>query len=348
MKIIFLGDSISTQKAGIHYFGLQLIKQITETYQEHDYVVISSRFLGLENIKEIVVPIKTYIPYHLRLRQFWVIPNLVTQEDADIVIELAHFGPFNIPSKIKRVTVIHDLSPIIFKEHHNYFSYLAHKFFMPRIVNNADYLICNSNTTCESITELYPHSKNKISVVYPKIEIEDSLVRDKINENYFLTIGTLEPRKNYEKLISGYDFYRSKGGSNKLKIIGAKGWKTKSILKAINDSSYANDIEWLGYVSREKMIECLKESIALISASIFEGFGLPVLEAMSFSKPLILSKIQVYQEIAEDGALYFDTFDSNSMGQALLKSEQILPNLRAGSNRRFEELNKVKLKLPFL
>jgi len=348
MNVVFLGDSISTQNTGIHYFGKQLIEQITNKYKDHSYTVISSTELKFKGVKNIVVPISKYIPFHLRLRQLYEIPNLLNKEAPDVVIELAHFGPFRLKPGIKRITVIHDLSPILHREYHNLFSYLAHKLILPNIISSAEYLICNSNTTKRSIEDKFHITTAKTVVVYPRTKPKDTLKDLNLDYEYFLALGTLEPRKNYQNLIGGFNYYKAKGGDKKLVIIGAKGWKTKKIFTAMDSSEFKDDIIYLGYVERELINTYLKNASALVSASLFEGFGLPVLEAMSYTIPLILSDIDVYKEIAGNRTIYFDPLRVEDIGEALFSCQHQERELAEISKERYREISSKEFELPFL
>ena len=322
MKVIFLADSISEQREGIHYFGLQLIKQIVDTYPEHEYLAISTKADAVPNIQNQVIPIDNHLPFGFRIRQFTSIPNYINSQKPDVVIELAHFGPFMLHREIKRITVIHDLSPLNYPEYHTLGSYLAHKTLLRRILKKANDIIVNSESTKYSIVNYYTIFQKKIQVCYPKLEQADTPTDSPIlNRPYFLAIGTIEPRKNYKLVLEAYEAYRGRGGEHQLVIIGKIGWKTKNILQQLDHHPFKEDITLTGYVKREVLVNYLYYCSAYISASHNEGFGLPVYEALQFQKILILSDIPIYKEIAGECAQFFKKDDADALCKCMLNYE---------------------------
>ena len=170
MKIVFLADCITTQKAGIHYYARNLVDQIIKSYPEHDYYLVASEKIEDLQISQIIVPINEFIPFHLRWRQVFIIPKEVGKVNPDYVIELAHFGPFNLRSAIDRVTVIHDLTPITHPRWHPFISSITHKLILPYVVKRAKYIITNSSWTKAQIKRYYQKNDQDVLVSYPRLK----------------------------------------------------------------------------------------------------------------------------------------------------------------------------------
>lgn len=346
MRIVFLADAISTQTAGIHYYGKQLIQNITSTYPAHTYLVISTQALNLDNTEDVVVSNKGDSSISLRLRQIIKLPQIVDKLNPDIVIELAHFGPFRLRPSIKRVTVVHDLTPITHPQFHGLSSNLSHKILLGGILSKAAHIICNSNTTKQAILANYPNTNGKINVVYPRLDIVSNQKQEK--ENYFLSIGTIEPRKNYPILLAGFDSYCEQGGTSRMKIIGSQGWGMREFQRSFNQMKHISKVDIHHEVGRDGLFDYLAKSKAYVSCSHYEGFGLPVLEAMSQSVPLVLSDIEVYREIADDVALFFDKDDKIALSHQLQSIENYLDSFSKKSFEKYETFEAMKLSLPFL
>ncbi len=297
-KIGFYGDSILLQQAGISHYNSMLLDWFSNSFADEELISIlpfeASKIKGQTK----VISLKKW-PLHQRFRSLVNIPNYVNKNNFDLVIEPAHFGPLRIKPATKRVTVIHDLSPINHPRFHPWLSTFMHKRFIKRILEKTDLIIVNSETTKQEVSEFNPALKNKICVLYPIIETEkkvNSIGCRKLEDPYLLSVGTIEPRKNYEFLIDVYTKFAEREPQFKLVILGADGWKNKSFynkLKALNNPN----IILTGYVSSEDKQSWYKHAAAYLSPSYYEGFGLPVLEAMSFDLPLFLSNISAYQEI---------------------------------------------------
>lgn len=345
MKVVFLADSISTQNAGIHYYGMQLVENIVKSYPENTYQIISTKQLNITGVDDVVVPMESESNISLRIRQLLKLPKIVNKLNPDIAIELAHFGPFRLNKNITRATVIHDLTPITHPQFHGFLSTLSHKVLLPKIISKAKHIICNSATTKNAVQKKYKVSSSKLFVAYPKPEAVQFLGLDR--EDFFVTIGTIEPRKNYVKLIKAFNIYKSKGGVNKLVIIGSKGWKMPEVQEILEDNEYKDAIKILHDIDREEIFKYLAKAKAFVSASHYEGFGLPVLEAMSQQTPLLLSDIEAYHEIADGVAIFFDQNNLEDISEAMFNVEKNAASNQA-LQQRYLQFKSAQLNLPFL
>ena len=146
MTIAIIADVLDTQTTGIYTYLRQLLNALYTNDKVNQYVLIRTKSsLEYPKWKHITIPVSTYFPFHQRIRQLRSIPKILTNLNIDLVFEPAHFGPFNLPKRIKRVTMIHDLTPILFPKHHDFTSYIAHKLLLRRILKRADGIIVNSN-----------------------------------------------------------------------------------------------------------------------------------------------------------------------------------------------------------
>jgi len=352
-KIVFLADCLVTQKAGIHFFAKQFIKRAISQYPDNQYFIVLPYPYGELNAKEILVPIKKWLPGHFRLRSFIEIPKAVKQLEPDLVIEMAHFGPFNLSSGIKKATVIHDLTPINFPEWHDKMSYLTHHIFLPKLLANSDYLVVNSDQTKDDLISFFPKAKSKILRSYPSLEDQQSKENEDLtgllkDESYLLSVGTIEPRKNYLTLIKAFDKLASKFSKLHLRIVGYKGWKSKNVFELIERSSFMDRIILEGYTTDSRLRSLYTNATAFVFPSLYEGFGLPLLEALSFGLPILSSNIPTSKEVCADAALYFETTDDRALVEQallLLQNEILRDEYAQKSKDRFIVFNQAQLQL---
>lgn len=339
MKIVILADSISTQNSGIHYYGVQFVERLISQYPENEYHLIATRKLDQFDVPQSIVPLKKF-PMHLRIRQYFSIPKIVRKLNPDHVIELAHFGPFRLASKIKRTTIIHDLTPVYFPAYHSRMSYWMHKILMPGLIKKANSIIVNSTQTKEDVLKFEPSSSSKLSTIFPDINIPPSTKNAKhASGKYLLSVGTIEPRKNYKLLIEAFKEIGEKYKDLKLIIVGQMGWKMEDFKRLVDTHPYKERIIITGFVSREELWSYYKNAIAFIFASNYEGFGIPVLEACYHGLPLLLSDVPTSREIASDAAIYFDKENAHDLSEktiALLASVQSLNQIGELAKTRFE------------
>lgn len=323
MHIVFLADPIDTQQAGIHAYCLNGLKAILDHNTKHQITIIKQtpkNFHPKAKIKAIKNPLNTaYNP----IRKFWSIPNAIRKLNPDVVVEMAHFGPFNLPKNIKRVTVIHDLIPIKFPKTHYSKSNLAHRILLPRILKQATRIITPSKAVEQDLHELYPCTSGKTQAIYlggeiPATDTLSDLPNFIPSEPYFFHAGTFEPRKNHRTLLQAYQHYRDQGGPvKKLLLAGEKGWKSNKIYKAIKNHPYRSEIINLGPLPQHKLIPLYSNAHAFIFPSLYEGFGLPLLEAMKCGAPCISAHNSSLIEVGGDGVLFFETEQSNDLAKKM-------------------------------
>jgi glycosyltransferase involved in cell wall biosynthesis len=144
-----------------------------------------------------------------------LIPLLINLKRVDAVIEPAHFGPFNLLPRIRRVTIIHDLTPILFPELHRWHSQFLQNRFLRGILRRTHLIVANSDNTAKDIARIYPEVAGKVHRIYPgRNETfafrEDAAVLDKygVRRPYFLFVGTIEPRKNLLVLLEAFRIFK--------------------------------------------------------------------------------------------------------------------------------------------
>ncbi len=326
MKIAILADPLDTQYAGIHVFCKELIAALLHLDQINQYFIVRANPSNdFPNATELIFPIKN-IPLHNRFRQFTSIPKKLKELKIDVAIEMAHFGPFGLDASVKKVTFIHDLTPIIFPAFHSRLSYVMHKRLLPSILKRADLILCNSETSKNDLKEYYPFSETKTLVTYlgaNKIfkPTHDKSILEKYNiiGPYFLFVGTIEPRKNVETLFAAWKQFKKTGGKEKLVIAGKKGWAFGDLIKDIEHDSFADEIICTDFVPEGDLPALYSHATAFVYPSHYEGFGLPVLEAMACSSPVILANNSALLEVGGSAAMYFKTEDAEALTKLLTK-----------------------------
>ncbi|MEM6318066.1 MAG: glycosyltransferase family 1 protein [Bacteroidota bacterium] len=306
MKIAIIADALDYQYAGIYYYTKELINGLMAIDQQNEYWIVRSKSAPLANANfhELVVPIPSF-PGGSTYRLLATIPKLLANKGMDIVVEPRHFGPFNLPKRIKRITVIHDLSPIHFPRWHTFVSSQLQLIFLPRILKRADFIITNSAFTAKDVIKNFPFAANKTKGVllgkesfFKPSKNPALLEKYQLEAPYILYTGTIEPRKNLPFLLTAFERLKINHTNElQLVIVGKKGWKSAPFLKAVEASPYKKDIRQLGYVPREDLVTLYSSAKVFVYPSFFEGFGLPVLEAMACGIPVLVSNTSCLPEI---------------------------------------------------
>ena len=303
----------------------ELLVALSKIDSKNEYIIVRSESKNeFEGMEEIVVPYKSFPGYRL-WRLFFQVPKILAQKKVDIVVEPAHFGPFNLPKKIKRVTVIHDMTVFLYPKFHVFLSQYLQRKFLPGILKRADLIITNSSHTTKDVLKFFPEHKHKTYSVLlgkeksiePRMD-QSILKKYNVDQPYILNVGTLEPRKNIPMLVEAFSRFKQRSGtSHKLVLIGKKGWKSEDIFKAVNESVFKDDIIWLGYIDKEELPVFYSMAEVFAYPSIYEGFGLPVIEAMAFGTPVITSNISSLPEVGGSAVLYIDPGSTSELADRL-------------------------------
>ena len=327
MRIVIIADPIDEQYAGVYYYTKHLIEALIKIDKKNEYIFIHSRpndfFTGQ---KEVIIPNYRWLPGWMTLRKFVFISFALRKIKPDVVLEPAHIGPFSFLWNCKKVVTIHDLTPVLFPQYHIKISSFIHKLFLPIILRNADGILVPSECTKKDIERIYK-PKVPIQVTYEAVtddfhpsskkQIKEIMHKFGIEKSYILSVGTLEPRKNLITLLNAYKFLKEKGYDYQLVIVGKKGWYFKKFLEEIEN--FGKNIIIAGYISRNELSAFYSGAEVMVFPSLYEGFGLPPLEAMQCGCTVICSNTSSLPEICEEAAIYIDPHKSGKLEKALLR-----------------------------
>lgn len=319
MKIAIIADPLDNQSAGVHIYTKGLVEALLKYENDNEYILIREKkdFNLPSKVQQIAIPNYRFIPLFASLRLFLIIPLVLRHLKVDAVVEPAHFGPFNLPQHIQRITVIHDLTPLLFPYYHRWHGQMLQRLFLPRILKKTHLIIAVSQHTAHDLARLFPFTKPKIVVISPGCDSffkptpsKAVLKKWQINAPYFLSVGTIEPRKNLLLLLQAYQQFRERHEERVLLVIvGGKGWKYKSFYKELAQHLYREDILLLGFVDKQDLPPLYTLALALLYPSLYEGFGLPILEAMACGTVVICSNSSSLSEVGGKAALYLNPKD---------------------------------------
>jgi len=286
--------------------------------------------------------------YHNRLaRMLWsqtLLPYWAAQDRIDVFWGTTHRLPRFLPDSIARVVTIHDLVWKFAGETMRPLSQWMDRRLMPEALKLADRVVADSATTAAAVETEFPELQGKVRVIHPGVSSFPEpgglgdLKKFGINNPYFLFVGTLEPRKNLPRLLKAFgDLEKNIRKRFTLVIVGGKGWGCTNIAGEINRLGLTSDVCLTDYVSTEDLSTLYAHAHFLTLPSIYEGFGLPVVEAMSFGIPVLVSNTSSLTEVAGDAGLFVDPLDESSITEGLrtlLTDDILYQNLagRANSN----------------
>ncbi len=332
MKILIDFTQIPINKVGVGVYALRTFPLMFKKHPQDNFIVLvqddDTELLQLNklgsNIKIIKIKSKLFrkLIFRFLLEQIFI-PLISRKFHCDIIHSLHYSYPL-IKTKAKKVITIHDMTFFLFPELHTLPKRHFFKWFITKAVNSNNNIICVSNSTANDIKSFYPNYKSRIKVIplasdiYTENELANvDINKFKLPEKYILFIGTLEPRKNIEGLLRAFAKIKNDTDLN-LVIVGKKGWFYEKIFDIIHNENIADRVILTGFVSELEKYKILQQCTIFIYPSFYEGFGLPVLEAISMGKPTITSNVSSLPEVGGDGVIFIDPNDINNIGEKLL------------------------------
>lgn len=323
---------IKNRMDGIGQFVFESFRIIVQDNPNVDFIFIFDRkphpdFIFSKNVyaKVISPPLR-----HIILFKYWyqiALKQLLKKINPDVFIGTDGMIPLN--TKTKTLSIIHDLN---FEHHPEHTPKLIRDYYckyFPKFAKKACRIASVSEFSKKDIVNTYNVDANKIDVVYngsndqfkPISDIEKTILQNKYSEGkpFFLFIGTLHPRKNLVNLFKAFDQFKSQTKIEfKLIIVGRKMWWTNEIENTFQNLKFKKDVIFTGRLPESELYKITAAAYALTYVPIFEGFGIPLVEAMSCGTPVITSNITSMPEVVEDAGFLVDPFSVEAITKAMI------------------------------
>lgn len=318
---------------GVGYFMQQIFQRWVKQYPQHEFIFIFDRpydqqFITAPNI----IPVVASPPArHPLLWKWWFdvkVPAILRKYKADVFVSAdAHCS---LRTRVPQCLVIHDLAFLHYPSFHPRTQYLYYKRYTPKFIEKAKVVATVSEFSKQDIVNAYQTPADKVNVVYsaaksifhPLDYATINAVKEKYTEGreYFIYTGAIHPRKNLFNLLKAFSEFKKKQKSNwKLVLAGRLAWKSKSFAESIRSYKYREDVVMTGYLPDEELVRLTGAAYAMVYPSLWEGFGVPVVEAMRCEVPVITSINSAMQEIAGDAALYANPESFHDMGEKMMQ-----------------------------
>lgn len=344
------------ETAGIGRYTRELVKKMTEIDKKNQYLLIFS-FWRQSPQKEKLI--KTFRRANVKIK-ILKIPGALKEkawrwrlswyekflDGADVFLAPSFFE-VNFGLKTPQVMTIHDLSTFVFPAHRgkNVSQRLSKR--TQAAAKIAKKIISVSESTAQDAVRYLNLNQTKIKVIYPGItdfpDPAKNLSASLKSQSYILFVGTIEPRKNLIGLFKAYALLPPHLQEKyPLVIVGAEGWNTGETFDAFRALKLDNKVKFLGYATDAVLAKLYQEAAVFVYPSLYEGFGLPVLEALSFGTPVVTSNISSLPEVAGQAALLVEPQEPKSIAgglQRLLEGKFERENLRKMSLKQVKKFS---------
>ena len=334
MRIGINALPLSRVRAGAALVILRIIEEICEVEPENYYYLYSDRDFELP-CKGDRWRKRVWSPLPLLPGTLWlqtVGRRMIIHDRLDLFWGTNNLLPLGLPSGLAKVVSIHDLILPLFSKYADPLSRSMHWLFGERSAREADKIIADSQATAQDLKRIYGIPDTKIEVIYPGVGpsfkpqnpgVAAEYVANKYgaSKDYILSVGTLGPHKNQLALIKTLKILHDRGAlSFQLLVVGAKGRKKAQLLEVIRSSGLAGkDILFLGYVPDEDLPTLYSGSSLFVFPSLYEGFGLPLVEAMACGVPVVASNTSSIPEVVGDAGLLVPPTQPEAFAEAILR-----------------------------
>jgi glycosyltransferase involved in cell wall biosynthesis len=259
-------------------------------------------------------------------RQVWeqaTLPRLVNRRDVDVLWGPAHRLPGGLRPNIRKIVTIHDLvwrhAPKTMRKANR----LLETLLMPQAIAGADAIVTVSEATRADVLRQWPALTTPMRTIYPGHTMHQSLPAAVLSEKwgisgpYCLFIGTMEPRKNLHRLLRAFALLPQEISNVRLVIAGGAGWGGVDIAQEAQKLGIGEKLLTTGYVDDAELATLLHHAKALAMPSLYEGFGLPIIDAMAHGVPVLTSNLSSMPEVAGGAAILVDPLDVTDMARGV-------------------------------
>ena len=334
MRIGINALPLSRVRAGAARVVWSVLEELHENHSENSYYLYSDRdfelpWEGERWQKRIWSPLR-FLPGTLWLQT--VGRRMVIRDRLDLFWGSNNLLPLGLPPELGKVVSIYDLILPLYAKHADPLSRSMHWLFAERSARQADRIITDSHSTARDLHRIYGIPESKMEVIHlgvsPVFKPQDPLAaagyvagKYGASKDYVLTVGTLGPHKNLVTLVKTLKVLRERGAlSFELLVAGAKGRKKSEVLEVMRSSSLTdNQIRFLGFVPDEDLPRLYSGSSLFVLPSLYEGFGLPLAEAMACGVPVIASNTSSIPEVVGDAGLLVPPTEPEAFAEAILR-----------------------------
>jgi glycosyltransferase involved in cell wall biosynthesis len=315
---------------GIGWFTYHIVKRWVEENPEIQFYFIFDRafdssFIFGKNVTPLVVypparhPILWYLWYE------WAVPRVLDKIQADVFVSLDTYTSTRWAGK--KVTAIHDIAFALFDGQVDRITQKFLRFFTPKYIKLSDLIVTVSHSTKNDLIQHYLCPESKIVVAHnapshdykplSSEEIRDFKLANTSGKDYFIFVGSIHPRKNIIALLRAFELFKKNAySSHKLVLIG-RIWKNEDVTNFLSQMDSRADVIQIPHSPPKIIAKWVGAAISLVMVSIYEGFGVPIVEALASGTPVICSNVSSMPEVAGGGALLVDPNNVTEISNAL-------------------------------
>ncbi len=349
MKIAIDIREAGAEKTGKGWYTYNLVLELLKLDSKNEYTLYSDSeknpFKEFKNAREKHIRGKGF-KWHLN-----VLKDLKADKPDLFFAPTSYIIPSMAPKWLKVIITVHDLVAFLFPRHHNAKAVVIERLTLRRAVKKASQIFVVSENTKKDLLKRFKYPAARVHLVpcapsdfYKEPVKQEELAKFrqkyKLPDQFILAVGTLEPRKNFGTLIKSFVLIKSKLPDSKLVIVGKKGWKYEHIEQRLKEFKLQNDVIFPGYLEAEDLKKMYACATVFVFPSLYEGFGIPPLEAMACGCPVVSSNVASLPEVIGDAGILIDPKNARKIADSvvsLIENDQIRNMLIERGLRRAEK-----------
>lgn len=319
---------LSDKMEGFGWYTYEVVRRIVQNHPEHEFILffdrkVDEKFKFGSNCKEIVLKPQARHPFLYLIWFEWSLKRALKKYKIDVLF--SPDGSLVLGSKTPQIHVIHDINFEHYPEDLPGLVGWYYRKYFPKFARHSQKIITVSEASKQDIISTYHIDSKKIVVAWNgasekfRVSSDDQtkMFRNENNLNpYFLFVGSIHPRKNVQRLVNSFALFMEQNSypAFELVIVGKPMWKGHSIEIP---EAVKNSVRFTGHLTQEKLVQYTASAFALTYAPYFEGFGIPLIEAMKCGIPILSGNKTSLPEIAGDAAIYCDPFNENEIAEGM-------------------------------
>ena len=346
MKIAINAILFHNKPRGVGNYFNTLMKELLAVEDDNEYYVFYGPWMNEYSFTKLESPryhlVSCNIPRGKILRNLYLLlffPFKVKKYKVDLLHNIDTTPVIFRTCKI--ISTIHDLAEFVQREKYGKIQGFCRRLYVKIQAKKSDSIITVSEYSKQMIHDILKVDSNRIFVVYNSFS--KSITKPLEKKNVFLSVGEIERSKNFGTLIKAFDKLNNK--DYQLTIVGREGNDYQEVLKIKEESVNKENINLLGYVSTEELKNIYGTAKVFVFPSKFEGFGIPLIEAMAYSLPVICSNASCLPEVGGDAALYFDPNNVDDLAELMKKVIEDDSLMEAMIKKGHQQLDKFKPEL---
>ena len=325
---------LSHKMEGFGWYTYEIVKRIVQNHPEHEFILFFDRsfdrkFVFAENVTPVVLSPQARHPILFRIWFNFAVKRALKKYKADLFF--SPDGYLSLTTNVKQIAVIHDLNFEHFPQDLKPRMAKYYLKYFPKFAQKAAHIITVSNHSNQDICSTYAVDPSKVSAIWngaseifkPTNESSKQEVRLKFSDGkpYFLFVGAIHPRKNVQRLLKAFEQFKTSNPSSEIQliIVGTELWTNSTVEIALKDS-IKNQIHFTGHLPLETLANIMAGATLFTFVPYFEGFGIPLVEAMKCGTPILSGNLTSLPEVAGDAARYCDPM---SVADIALKLDEL-------------------------